>query len=84
MLEYVAQRVNALRYIKLENEETAEEFKILNLRRIKEVYCNDDWYIIINCDQSIESFIISQDLRAKEEFERTLKLVKQKNKLLKK
>jgi hypothetical protein len=84
ILEKALKKVNALRYIRLENEGNLQEFKSLKSNDILEIYCNDDWFIIISKNSSLDYFIFSKDYRAKEEFDTHLNNVKLNNKISKK
>ena len=45
---------------------------MIYIHDLKEVYCNEDWYIFIDKKGNIESFIYSNDARAKQEFDNIL------------
>jgi len=60
-------KVNALRYIKQEKENTLSTYKTIDVKNLKEVYCNDDWYVISYLNGNIEQYINSNDKRAEEE-----------------
>ena len=57
-------KVNALRYVKAEKDNTLDSYKAIDVEDLKEVYCNDDWYIITYEDGSTEQFNNSFDSRA--------------------
>lgn len=86
-IETMNKKVNALRYIKAEQNNTLESFKVIDVKDLKEVYCNDDWYIINYTNEDIETFNNSLDERANTEINqlylkqpKTLKRVINKNK----
>ena len=66
-LKILNKRINALRYVKAENDNALETFKILDVRNLKAVYCNDDWYVLSYANGDMETFNNSLDERAKEE-----------------
>ncbi len=72
-------KVNALRYIKAEKENTLDSYKIIDVEDLKEAYCNDDWFIITYEDGNIESFNNSFDSRAELELK---SCIKKKGKIL--
>ena len=55
-IKIINKKINALRYIKAEKDNTLESYKIIDVEGLKEVYCNDDWYIISYKDGKIEVF----------------------------
>ena len=66
-IKIMNKKVNALRYIKAEQNNTINSYKKINVEDLKEVYCNNDWYIIIHKDGTIESFNHLLDSRAETE-----------------
>ncbi|MGN1379663.1 MAG: hypothetical protein ACI4XR_04665 [Bacilli bacterium] len=72
-------KVNALRYIKAEKENTLDSYKIIDVEDLKEAYCNDDWFVITYEDGNIESFNNSFDSRAELELK---SCIKKKGKIL--
>lgn len=68
----IEQVLNSLRYIKHESENNKDIYKMIYIHDLKEVYCNEDWYIFIDKKGNIESFIYSNDARAKQEFDNIL------------
>ena len=60
-------KVNALRYVKAERNNTLESYKVIDVEDLKEVYCNDDWYVISYITGDIETFNNSSDERANNE-----------------
>ena len=72
-------KVNALRYIKAEKENTLDSYKIIDVEDLKEAYCNDDWFVINYEDGNIESFNNSFDSRAELELK---SCIKKKGKIL--
>ena len=49
-------KINALRYVKSEKDNTLESYKAIDVEDLKEVYCNDDWYVISYINGDIETF----------------------------
>ena len=72
-IKTINKKINALRYIKLEKENELDSFKMLDVEDLKEVYCNDDWYVITHEDGTIESFSNFFDNRAELELKSILK-----------
>jgi len=72
-LEQMNKIVNSLRYIKYEQEGEIDSFEPLYIEDLYDVYCNNDWYIIIYHDGTIEKFVKSSDPRAKLEMD-TIKI----------
>lgn len=70
--EIVTQIVNGLRYIKFEQESNVENFKLIDLDDYENVWCNDDWYIIIDYKGNVERFALMYDERAKNEIKSIL------------
>ncbi|MDD6878607.1 MAG: hypothetical protein PUD59_00025, partial [bacterium] len=60
----INKKVNALRYVKAEKNNSLEQYETIDVLDLKEVYCNDDWYVISYLDGSIEIFSNSFDRRA--------------------
>ena len=58
--------INALRYIKAEENNAIDKFKMIDITDYDEVYCNVDWFIIYD-SENYEEYIKSNDSRAKEE-----------------
>lgn len=79
----INKKVNALRYIKSEMENTLNLYKIIDIRFLKEVYCNDDWYIIVNDNGDLETFSNSVDKRADAEINSISIMAEKKLKLKK-
>lgn len=50
---------------------------------LKEIYCGDDWYIILFEDGFIEGTYLDNDFRAKEEYEYYLNKIKEENRVKK-
>ena len=61
------ERDNALRYIKAEKDNTLDSYKAIDVEDLKEVYCNDDWYVINSANGDIETFNNSSDERSNNE-----------------
>ncbi len=66
-IKIINKKINALKYIKAEKDNKLDSFEIINIKDLKEVYCNDDWYIIIYKNGYIETFNNSYDERANNE-----------------
>ena len=60
-------KVNALRYIKAEKDNTLDLYKAIDIEDLKEAYCNDDWYVINSANGDIETFNNSSDERSNNE-----------------
>jgi len=80
-LKVMTKKVNALRCVKAEKENTLNSYKAIDIDDFKEVYCNDDWYVITYEDGSTESFNNSFDSRAELELK---SILKNKTKILRK
>ena len=81
-IKIINKKVNSLRYVKAEIDNALELFMIIDVKYLKEVYCNDDWYVIRYSNGDIETFNNSLDERANIEInsiplknEKTLKKV---------
>lgn len=61
--------INSLRYIKYELENKLDEYEIIYIFDIHEIFCNKDWYIIEYKDGYIEEFNLSNDIRSEREIE---------------
>ena len=59
--------LNALIYIKRQKNNELESYRVIDIKTLKEVYCNDDWYVIRYLDGQIETFNNSLDERANTE-----------------
>lgn len=57
--EYVLLRVNALRCIKAERENTLDGFELNDIGDYVEIWCNDDWYIAIDKNGNEEKYALS-------------------------
>lgn len=66
-IKVMNERVNALRYIKAEKDNTLDSYKAIDVENLKEVYCNDDWYVINSANGDIETFNNSSDERSNNE-----------------
>lgn len=66
-IKVMNRKVNALRYVKAEKDNTLESYKVIDVEDLKEVYCNDDWYVISYTNGDIEIFNNSSDERANNE-----------------
>lgn len=66
-IKVMNERVNALRYIKAEKDNTLDLYKAIDVEDLKEVYCNDDWYVINSANGDIETFNNSSDERSNNE-----------------
>lgn len=67
-LERINKIINSLLYIKCELEDKVGKFKYIDIRDYKEIYCNEDWFILITKKGEVNKFIFSRDSRANEEF----------------
>lgn len=72
-LDEINKRINSLRYIKFEQENNLDLFKNIEIKTLKEVYCNDDWYFIVYDDGTQEKYINSSDNRAYTEMNKLIK-----------
>lgn len=52
-------KINALRYIKAEQENTLDTFESIDIQDFSEAYCNDDWYSIRTKENTSEQYIHS-------------------------
>ena len=66
-IKVMNERVNALRYIKAEKDNTLDSYKAIDVEDLKEAYCNDDWYVINSANGDIETFNNSSDERSNNE-----------------
>lgn len=66
-IKIMNKKVNALRYLKAERDNTLESYKAIDVEDLKEVYCNDDWYVISYTTGDIETFNNSLDESANRE-----------------
>lgn len=66
-IKVMNEKVNALRYIKAEKDNTLDSYKAIDVEDLKEVYCNDDWYVINSANGDIETFNNSSDERSNNE-----------------
>lgn len=63
-LKNITNIINGLRYIKLEENLMLNQYECIDLTRVEEIYCNEDWYYIIYKNNIIEEYINSNDERA--------------------
>ena len=66
-IKVMNRKINYLRYVKAEKNNALESYKVIDVESLKEVYCNDDWYIISYTNGDIETFNNSPDERANKE-----------------
>lgn len=66
-IKVMNEKVNALRYIKAEKDNTLDSYKAIDIEDLKEAYCNDDWYVINSANGDIETFNNSSDERSNNE-----------------
>ena len=59
-------------------EHDNKKFSICDLSNISTLYINSDFYIAINKKGEVESYLLSYDNRAKEEYENILKSINKK------
>ena len=52
-----------------------DEIPKINKQDIKEIYCNEYWFIIYYKDGNIDKYINSNDERAEEQYKNTLSLI---------
>ena len=71
----IEKHLNYLRHLKETNN---PDFSIVTLNSIETLYINTDYYIAINKKGEIESYILDNDYRAKEEYQRILSSLKKK------
>ena len=76
--EYVLLRVNALRCIKAERENTLDGFEIKDIDDYVEIWCNDDWYIAIDKNGNEEKYALSFKEEIKQEMLKILSNKKSK------
>ena len=77
-LDKISKIINALRYRKLELEDNISSYKNIDLDRVSELYCNDDWYYIIYTNGVVETYSFSFDERSKDELDKMISLPKEK------
>jgi hypothetical protein len=77
-LNKICKIINALRYRKLESEDKISDYKNIDLDRVSELYCNDDWFYIIYTNGIIETYSFSFDKRSQNELNKILNLPKEK------
>lgn len=68
-VETMSTIINALRYRKYEQLEKLDDFEMIQIDEYSEAYCNNDWYVLIKNDGTIESYIYSYDKRGYKELE---------------
>ena len=73
--EKIEKHLNYLRELK---ERDNKKFSICDLSNISTLYINSDFYIAINIKGEVESYLLSYDNRAKEEYENILKSINKK------
>ena len=69
---------NWIRIIETTKEDKILDYKNIDLDRVSELYCNDDWYYIIYTNGVIETYSFSFDKRSKEELDKILCSPKEK------
>ncbi len=72
-------KLNSLRYMKYEEKGRISSFKIIDVEKLEEVYCNDDWYLITYKDGNIEKYINSKDIRINNELPKNKSKIYVKN-----
>ena len=68
-------KVNALRQLKYQLKNKEDEFKVIDISDYNKVYCNDDFYIIIDNKNNIDTYLLENDIRSKYEFDNCMKLI---------
>lgn len=53
--------VNGLRYLKFELENDLSSFEIIDIKNYKEIYCNEDYYVLIDKKGNVEKYILSDE-----------------------
>lgn len=66
-IKVMNKKINSLKYVKSEKNNTLESYKAIDVEDLKEVYCNDDWYVISYTNGKIETFNNSKDERVNDE-----------------
>lgn len=66
-LQLMNKKINALRYMKFEEEGIVSSFEVIDITNLTEVYCNDDWYMITDQNECVECYVHSCDLRCDDE-----------------
>ena len=77
-LDKISKIINALRYRKLELEDKILDYKNIDLDRVSELYCNDDWYYIIYTNGVVETYSFSFDQRSQDELNKIINSPKEK------
>lgn len=65
-IKLINKKVNALRYMRAEENNDINNFKVIDITDYDEVYCNEDWFVIYN-NNNYEQYIKSNDSRVKAE-----------------
>ena len=65
-IKIMNKRVNALRYMRAEENNDINNFKVIDITDYDEVYCNEDWFIIYK-NNNLEQYVNSNDSRVKAE-----------------
>ena len=73
-IKLLNKKVNALRFIK--DKDGKSELSKIDIRYYDKVYCNDDWYVLVDKTGVSEYFVYSNDERANEELGCVLKSLK--------
>ena len=68
----ICRRIDSLRYTMFENENRLSEFTKIDLDRVREIYCNDDWFHIEYLNGTFESFNTCYDNRSSNEYDSLL------------
>ena len=66
-IEKILRIVNGLRYVKLDRDGLLDKYKNIEIDRITEIYCNEDWYYIEYLNGEVEEFNNSFDDRSYDE-----------------
>jgi len=71
--EHIYNIINGLRYLKYKEDDRLNELELINIDDYKNVFCNNDWYILIDKQGNIEKYCLDYDNRAQLEMERIYK-----------
>lgn len=66
-LSTLLKKLNYLKHLKAKKDNALDSYILQNITDYQEIYCNDDWYFIINKNGQTESYIYSYDHRANDE-----------------
>ena len=66
--------VNCLRYIKSEECGKVEDFDLIDVKDYKCVWCNKDWYVLVDENGNVDKYFCSKDEIVRKEFERAVEI----------